>query len=144
MLAGVKPCGEAQANAGSCSPESQIGETTLSAGLGGEPYTIAGGKVYLTGPYNGTGTGACVAGMPGCAPFGLAIVAPARVGPFDLQDGRPIVIRAKLEIDPATAALTITTNGPEQPYHIPTIVEGFPLQIKRLNITIGLSCHGCR
>ena len=56
---------------------------------------------------------------------------PARVGPFTLQEGRPIVIRAKLEIDPTTAALTIVTG------FIPQIIEGFPLQIQHLNITIG-------
>ncbi len=119
-IAGVAPCGEARANAGTCGAESEIGETTISAGLGPDPLTISGGKVYLTGPYDG-------------APFGLAIVAPARVGPFVLQEGRPIVIRAKLEIDFQTAALTIATG----PGAIPSIVEGFPLQIKHLNITIG-------
>ena len=119
-IAGVKPCGEAQAGAGTCGAESEIGETTISAGLGPDPLTLSGGKVYLTGPYDG-------------APFGLAIVAPVRVGPFVLQEGRPIVIRARLEIDPQTAALTIATGASA----IPSIVEGFPLQIKRLNITIG-------
>jgi hypothetical protein len=118
ILAGVPPCPEAQANAGTCGAESLIGETTLSAGLGGDPATIAGGKVYLTGPYDG-------------APFGLSIAVPAHIGPFTLQEGRPIVVRGKLEVDPVTAALTITTAA------IPTIVEGFPLQIKDLNITIG-------
>ena len=136
ILAGVPPCQEAQANAGTCGPESLIGETTLSAGLGGDPATIAGGRVYLTGPYNGTGS--CTAApsregfsSSGCAPFGLSIAVPAKVGPFTLQEGRPIVVRAKLEVDPVTAALTIATGT------IPTIVEGFPLQVKDLNITIG-------
>jgi hypothetical protein len=118
VLAGVPLCPEAQANRGTCGAASQIGETTLSAGLGGDPLTIAGGRVYLTEGYEG-------------APFGLSIAVPARVGPFTLQEGRPIVIRAKLEIEPATAALTITTGA------IPHIIEGFPLQIQHFNITIG-------
>jgi hypothetical protein len=137
VLAGVPPCPEAQANAGTCDPASEIGETTLGLGLGADPYTIVG-RVYLTGPYDGTGTCSTVGGgggtgtqSNGCAPFGLAIVVPPRVGPFTLQEGRPIVVRAKLEIDPATAALTIATGA------IPTIIEGIPLQIKDLNITIG-------
>jgi hypothetical protein len=117
ILAGVPLCPEAQANAGSCGAASEIGETTIGAGLGGDPYTITGGRVYLTEKYEG-------------APFGLSITVPARVGPFTLQEGRPIVVRAKLEIDPATAALTIATGS------IPNIIEGFPLQIQHLNITI--------
>ena len=117
MLAGVKLCPEAEANAGSCGPESEVGETTVSLGLGGDPLTVTGGRVYLTESYDG-------------APFGFSIAVPARVGPFDLREGRPIVIRARLEIDPATAALTITTG------QIPHIIEGFPLQIKDLNITL--------
>jgi hypothetical protein len=117
VLAGVPLCPEAQATEGTCPTASQIGETTLSVGLGADPYTLTGGRVYLTGPYEG-------------APFGLAIAVPPRVGPFTLREGRPIVVRAKLEIDPATAALTIATGA------IPTIIEGIPLQIKDLNITI--------
>jgi hypothetical protein len=126
ILAGVALCPEAQANTGTCGPESEIGETTLGVGLGDDPYTITGGKVYLTEPYEG-------------APFGLSIAVPARVGPFTLREGRPIVVRAKLEIDPATAALTIATGTGTGAGSggIPSIVEGFSLQIQHLNITIG-------
>ncbi len=123
LLSGVKLCGEAEANAGTCGPESEIGETIVSVGLGGDPFTVTGGKVYITGPYQG-------------APFGLSIVNPAKAGPFDLQEGRPVVVRAKLEVDPTTAALTITTDPPGSPHAIPTIIEGFPLQIKHVNVTI--------
>jgi hypothetical protein len=123
LLSGVKLCGEAEANAGTCGPESQIGETIVSVGIGGEPFTVTGGKVYITGPYEG-------------APFGLSIANPAAAGPFDLQEGRPVVVRAKIEVNPTTAALTITTNSGEQPNHIPTIIEGFPLQIQHVNVLI--------
>jgi hypothetical protein len=60
----------------------------------------------------------------------LSIVNPAKAGPFVLQEGRPVVVRAKIEIDPHTAALTVTTGA------IPTIIEGFPLQIQHVNVTI--------
>jgi len=124
LLSGVTLCGEAQANAGTCGPASQIGETIVSVGVGGEPFTVTGGKAYITGPYNGSGS--CTPGESGCAPFGLSIVNPAKAGPFDLQEGRPVVVRA---------ALTVTTNGSGQ-YSIPTIIEGFPLQIQHVNVLI--------
>jgi hypothetical protein len=123
LLSGVKLCGEAEANAGTCGPESQIGETIVSVGVGGDPFTVTGGKAYITGPYDG-------------APFGLSIVNPAKAGPFDLQQGRPVVVRAKIEVDPRTAALTITTDPPGSPHAIPTIIEGFPLQIKHVNVLV--------
>ncbi len=119
LLAGVKLCGEAEADAGTCGPESEIGETTVSVGLGGDPFSVKGGKVYITGPYEG-------------APFGLSIVNPAVAGPFNLGK---VVVRAKIEVDPHTAGLTITTDD-SGPYKIPTILDGIPLEIKHVNVTI--------
>ena len=80
---------------------------------------MKGGKVYITGPYKG-------------APFGLSIVNPAKAGPFDLGK---VVVRAKIEVNEETAALTITTDN-EGPYKIPTIIDGIPLQIKHVNVNI--------
>jgi hypothetical protein len=130
LLAGVALCGEPQADAGTCPPQSLIGHTTVSVGLGGDPYSVTGGEVFITGPYNGQG--ACAIGSPGCAPFGLSIVNPAVAGPFNLGK---VVVRAKIEVDPHTAALTITTDG-SGPYEIPTILDGIPLQIKHVAVTI--------
>jgi hypothetical protein len=137
LLAGVELCPEAQANAGTCGPNSQIGETIVSVGLGNDPFTVTGGKAYITGPYNGTST--CTVGSAGCAPFGLSIVNPAKAGPFDLQEGRPVVVRAKIEVDPHTAALTVVTNGwagSNQAYAIPHMIEGIPLQIKHVDVNV--------
>ncbi len=122
LLAGVKLCGEAQANAGTCGSESEIGETIVSVGLGNDPFTVTGGKAYITESYDG-------------APFGLSIVNPAKAGPFDLQEGRPVVVRAKIEVNPVTAALTITTD-PAGPHAIPAIIDGIPLQIKHVNVNL--------
>jgi hypothetical protein len=119
LLSGVKLCGEAEANAGTCGPESEIGETIVSVGVGNDPFTVNGGKVYITGPYKG-------------APFGLSIVNPAVAGPFNLGK---VIVRAKIEVNPITAALTIASDN-EGPYKIPTILDGIPLQIKHVNVTI--------
>ncbi len=118
-LSKTKLCEEAQANAGTCGPESLIGETTVSVGLGGNPYTVKGGKVYITGPYDG-------------APYGLSIVNPAKAGPFDLGQ---VIVRAKIEVNPENAAITITSNS-TGPYAIPQIIDGIPLQIKHVNVSI--------
>jgi hypothetical protein len=122
LLSSVELCPEAQANAGTCGPNSQIGETIVSVGVGGDPFTVTGGKAYITGPYDG-------------APFGLSIVNPAKAGPFDLQEGRPVVVRAKIEVNPTTAALTIATD-PSGAHAIPTMIEGFPLQIQHVNVLV--------
>ncbi len=121
-LSSVKLCGEAQANTGTCGPESLIGETTVSVGLGGNPYTVKGGRVYITGPYDG-------------APYGLSIVNPAKAGPFNLGQ---VVVRAKIEVNPENAALTITSDA-TGPYAIPQIIDGIPLQIKHVNVNIDRS-----
>jgi hypothetical protein len=119
IISSLTPCGEAQANAGSCGPESLIGHTVVSVGLGGEPFSVAGGQVFLTGPYKG-------------APFGLSILNPAKAGPFDLGS---VVVRAKLDIDRTTAQAIVSTD-PDGPYAIPQILDGIPLQIKHVNVTI--------
>ncbi len=80
---------------------------------------MTGGKVYITGPYEG-------------APYGLSIVNPAVAGPFNLGN---VIVRAKIEVNPSTAALTITTD-PSGPYAIPHILDGIPLQIKHVNVDI--------
>ena len=118
-LSDVKLCGEAEANAGTCGPESLIGHTTVSVGLGGNPYTVNGGEVFITGPYKG-------------APYGLSIVNPAKAGPFNLGK---VIVRAKIEVNPENAALTITSDA-TGPYAIPQILDGIPLQIKHVNVSI--------
>jgi hypothetical protein len=115
VLKGVALCPEAQANAGTCPAGSLIGHTTASVGLGADPFTVTGGQVFLTESYEG-------------APFGLSIVTPAVAGPFDLGN---VIVRAKIEVDPHTAALTVTTDPT-----IPHILRGIPLQLKSVNVTI--------
>lgn len=121
LLSGVKLCGEAQANAGTCGPESLIGHTVVTAGLGPSPAVVKRpGSVYITGPYEG-------------APFGLSIVNPAEAGPFDLEKGSPcdcIVVRAKIEVDPLTAQLTVSSDP------LPTMLKGIPLDLQHVQVAI--------
>jgi hypothetical protein len=151
VLSNVELCPEPQANLGECGPNSLIGESTVSVGVGGDPYTVSGGKFYLTGPYNGTG--ACTVGpsQPGCAPFGLTFEVPGKAGPFDLKRNTAnpagedacdcVIVRGKIEINPLTSALTITSNPPGTGgggggagnYSIPTSIEGIPLEIQHIN-----------
>ncbi len=113
MLSKVQQCAEAQAQAGTCGPQSQIGTVTVGAGPGSDPLFLAG-RVYLTGPHAG-------------APFGLSIVVGAAVGPLDLGT---IAVRAAIDIDPSTAALSIVSEP------LPQSLDGVPLQIGTVNLDL--------
>ncbi len=118
-IAGIPQCPETQANAGTCSAQSQIGSAAAGAGAGPEPFFVPGAgqpanPVYLTGPYKG-------------APFGLSIVTHALAGPFDLGN---VVVRAAIYVDPHTAVLTVVSDP------LPTILQGIPLDIRTVNVMI--------
>ncbi len=129
LIASVTPCPEPQAALGTCGPESEIGHSSASSGLGSDPFTLPG-AVYLTGPYDG-------------APFGLSAVTNAEnVGPFDVGT---IVVRSSININKYTAAATIDTDaaqffaksGETKSFEgLPNILKGAPAQIKQLNVTI--------
>jgi hypothetical protein len=112
LIPTVTQCGEAEANAGTCSGASKIGVVGVTAGAGPTPYGFTG-SVYLTGPYNG-------------APFGLSVVVPAVAGPFSLGN---VVTRGTLTVDPYTARVTATTA-------VPTIYKGIPLRMKSISVNI--------
>jgi hypothetical protein len=112
-LKDVTLCPEPAATAGTCSAASQIGTTTVGSGPGLNPFHL-GGRVSLTGPYKG-------------APFGLTIMVPALAGPFNLG---LVVVRAAISVDPKTAALTVVSDP------LPTILQGIPLRLRTVNVTI--------
>ncbi len=114
ILKGMERCGETQANQGNCGAGSLIGHATAAAGAGPEPYVVQGGQVFLTGPYKG-------------APFGLSVVIPAVAGPYNLGN---VVVRAAIHVDPHTARITVTSDP------LPTILQGIPLQVRKVNVTI--------
>ncbi len=119
MLGQVPLCPEPQAAGGTCSPASQIGHTVVGAGPGPYPLFIpqAGqppAPIYLTGPYEG-------------APFGLSIVVPIIAGPFNLGTE---IVRARINIDPSTAQITVTTDP------LPQIIKGVPADLRSIDAVI--------
>ena len=114
ILKGVERCPEPQASQGACGAGSLIGHATAGAGAGSHPFYVQGGQVFLTGPYKG-------------APFGLSVVVPAVAGPFNLGN---IVVRAAVSVDPHTAQINVVSDP------IPSMVDGIPLQVKTVNVSI--------
>jgi hypothetical protein len=119
MLSSVPLCGEPQAAQGTCSSASQIGHASVASGPGPYPLVLPQPgapelPIYLTGPYGG-------------APFGLSIVTPVLAGPFNLGT---IVTRAKIEIDPHTAQITVTTDP------LPQVVRGVPTDLRLVDAVI--------
>jgi len=119
MISKVPLCGEPQAAKGECSEASQIGHTVVESGPGPYPLVVPQpGKppapIYLTGPYKG-------------APYGLAIVVPLEVGPFTLPTQ---IVRAKIEVNPLTTELTVTTD------EFPQTIAGVPADLRTINAVI--------
>ena len=119
MISQVPLCPEPQASAGTCSSASQIGHTTVASGPGPYPLVVPqpaqpAAPIYLTGPYKG-------------APFGLSIVVPVVVGPFTLETQ---VVRARIEVDPLTAQITVTTDP------FPQMIDGVPTDLRTVDAVI--------
>jgi uncharacterized repeat protein (TIGR01451 family) len=119
MISKVPLCGEPQAAQGTCSEASQIGHTVVTAGPGPYPLVVPEpgqppAPIYLTGGYKG-------------APYGLSIVVPIDAGPFNLGTE---VVRARIEVDPHTAQLTVSTDP------LPTIIKGIPADLRVVNAVI--------
>ena len=119
MIAKVPLCQEPQAAQGTCSSASQIGHTVAEVGPGPYPFVLPEpgappAPIYLTGPYEG-------------APFGLSIAVPIVAGPFNLGTE---VVRAKIEVDPHTSQLTISTTA------FPKTVKGIPTDIREIDAVI--------
>jgi hypothetical protein len=113
VLKSAPRCPEPQAQNGECGAESAIGHTQVAAGAGPTPLWESG-TVYITGPYKGQ-------------PFGLSVVVPAVAGPFNLGN---VVIRAAIHVDPTTSALTVVSD------RFPQIIDGVPVRVKKVNVTI--------
>jgi hypothetical protein len=119
MISKVPLCGEPQAANGECPTASQIGHTEVTAGPGPYPLVVPEpgqppAPIYLTGGYDG-------------APYGLSIVVPLVTGPFNLGK---IVVRGRIEVDPHTAQLTVTTDP------FPQVIDGIPDDLRVIDAVI--------
>jgi hypothetical protein len=112
-LRGVPLCGETDAQAGSCPPETRIGTATVGAGPGPAPYYLKG-PVSLTGSYKG-------------APYGLSVSVRAKAGPFDLGT---VVVRQAIYVDPVDASLRVVSDP------LPVIVKGVPVRLRSVEASV--------
>ena len=127
-LSGVPFCSEAQValartktgaqeeSEPSCPAASQIGHTVVGAGVG-SVLAEAAGKIYMAGPFEG-------------APFSIAAITSAKVGPFDLGT---VVVHLPLQIDPLTAAVSVAAGGSDQ---IPHIIKGIVVHVRDIRVYI--------
>ncbi len=100
----------------SCPAASEIGHTSVGAGVG-PVLAQAPGKVYLAGPYHG-------------APLSIVSVTSATVGPFDLGT---VVIRFALRINPITAQVEVDAAGSDP---IPHIIRGIVVHVRDIHVYI--------
>ncbi len=117
-ITGVPLCTDAEiqaaeAGTGGCPESSRVGTVNTGVGPGPDPLFVSG-KAYLTGPYNG-------------GPYGLAVIVPAIAGPYNFGT---VVVRQSLRIDPRTAQVTDVSDP------FPTIIDGIPLRLRRVDLTI--------
>jgi hypothetical protein len=118
-LAAASLCPEAAAATAECPPDSRLGYARIAVGRGSSPLWIpeegkAASAVYLAGPYRN-------------APYSLLVKVPAEAGPFDLGT---VVLRAALQIDPVTAAVSVDFDG------LPQILGGVPLHYRAIRVVL--------
>ena len=58
----------------------------------------------------------------------MSVVVPAKAGPYNLG---LIIVRAAIRIDPNSSAITVVSNP------LPQSVDGVPLRVKTINVTVG-------
>jgi uncharacterized repeat protein (TIGR01451 family) len=127
-LAGIPLCPQADIEAArsatgteelehpSCPAASEIGHTTVSAGVG-SVLVQTPGRVYLAGAYHGSG-------------LSVVSITAAKVGPFDLGT---VVIQFTLRINPTTAQVEVdgATSDP-----IPHIIDGIVVHVREIRAYI--------
>jgi hypothetical protein len=97
----------------SCPQSSEIGTVQVGTGVG-QVLTYIGGKAYLAGPYKG-------------APLSMVVITPIVAGPYDLG---VIAVRSKIDVDPVTTQLQVTSDP------LPQIYQGIPVRIRDIRVNV--------
>ena len=97
-------------------PQSEVGHTISSAGVG-RTLAQTPGRIYLAGAYRGD-------------PLSLVAVTSAKVGPFDLGT---VVIRFGLKLNPTTAQVEVDAASSEP---IPHIIKGIVVHVREIHVYI--------
>ncbi len=120
VLASVQPCPEPPPGVEwSCGESSHIGDVNSQSGLGSDPVRLTG-QAYLTSGYDG-------------APFGLLVRTLAQAGPFNLGW---VDVRSRINVNPSTAQVTVTTDPGPRGEALPTMLKGIPVQLKALEVAV--------
>lgn len=106
-------CPEAAVADADCPPDSRVGSAIATVGSGDLPAVLEG-EVHLTGRYRR-------------APFGLALVFPARLGRFEMGS---IAVRAALRVDPESGRLTVQSDA------LPTTIAGIPVRFRSVGLDV--------
>jgi hypothetical protein len=106
--------GTHELNEPACPAASEIGHTSVGAGVG-SVLVQAPGKVYLAGPYHGSA-------------LSIVSITSATVGPFDLGT---VVIRFALRINPLTAQVEVDSTGSDP---IPHIIRGIVVHVRDIRV----------
>ncbi len=112
-LGSVEACSDGAARVAACPGSSRIGSATTELGPGPETARLKG-DLYLTAPYKS-------------APFGIEIVLPAKIGPYDLGS---LAIRGTIDLDRASGQVTVATDP------LPREIEGIAVRLRSLGLTI--------
>ncbi len=100
----------------SCPASSEIGHTTVGAGVG-SVLTYVPGRLYLGGPYHGD-------------PLSVIAITPAVAGPFDVGN---VVVQEALTLNPKTAEVEVDGAASDP---IPHILEGVPAKLRDLRVYV--------
>lgn len=114
LAAAAAKTAAAEAAAPSCPPGAVIGRTLVGVGVGPVLSEVRG-RLYLADPYQG-------------APFSLAAVIPARLGPLDLGT---IVRRFPVDVDPRTGRLRVELG---EGGRLPATIDGIALHLRDLRL----------